>query len=191
MRSSARTACEQCLGTGRGVRPRTTDAAPEFAPRHGAPGGIVHAGPLCAHRRGRKALRTGKQRRGGFGGMSVGDFSHVPHTSAALQPRAGNLGRGGVHGRKRHPRPVCTRRKRRRGCRGLCRQHGRLPGPHRPGGGGRPARHPAADRWSSWIARRTAGAATRRAAKGSTPSISRWTTSRGCALSASDGNRNC
>lgn len=37
MRSSARTACEQCLGTGRGVRPRTTDAAPEFAPRHGAP----------------------------------------------------------------------------------------------------------------------------------------------------------
>lgn len=38
---------------------------------------------------------------------------------------------------------------------------------------------------------RTAGAATRRAAKGSTPSTSRWTTSRGCALSASDGNRNC
>ena len=39
--------------------------------------------------------------------------------------------------------------KRRRGCRGLCRQHGRLPGPHRPGGGGRPARHPAADRCGS------------------------------------------
>ncbi len=34
-------------------------------------------------------------------------------------------------------------------------------------------------------------AAMRRAAKGSTPSTSRWTTSRGCALSASNGNRNC
>ena len=46
-------------------------------------------------------------------------------------------------------RPVCARRKRRRGCRGLCRQHGRLPGPHRPGGGGCPARHPTADRCGS------------------------------------------
>ena len=44
---------------------------------------------------------------------------------------------------------ACARRKRRRGCRGLCRQHGCLPGPHRPGGGGRPARHPAADRCGS------------------------------------------
>ena len=44
---------------------------------------------------------------------------------------------------------LCARRKRRRGCRGLCRQHGRLPGPHRPGGGGRPARHPTADRCGS------------------------------------------
>ncbi|MFQ7502009.1 MAG: peptidase dimerization domain-containing protein [Alistipes finegoldii] len=33
-------------------------------------------------------------------------LSQVPHASAALQPRAGNLGRGGVHGRKRHPRPA-------------------------------------------------------------------------------------
>lgn len=177
MRSSARTACEQCLGTGRGVRPRTTDAAPEFAPRHGAPGGIVHAGPLCAHRRGRKALRTGKQRRRGFGGMSVGDFSHVPHTSAALQPRAGNLGRGGVHGRKRHPRPAARSGESGHGAGG--RTDGDA-GRNRRTGTGR-----------SGLARRTAGAAMRRAAKESTPSTSRWTTSRGCALSASNGNRNC
>ena len=169
MRSSARTACEQCLGTGRGVRPRTTDAAPEFAPRHGAPGGIVHAGPLCAHRRGRKALRTGKQRRRGFGGMSVGDFSHVPHTSAALQPRAGNLGRGGVHGRKRHPRPAAR------------------PGESGHGAGGRTDGDAGRDRRTGTGRPGLHGARPER----STPSISRWTTSRGCALSASDGNRNC
>ena len=67
------------------------------------------------------------------------------HPAPGIRRAAHGTGRR----RKRHPRPVCARRKRRRGCRGLCRQHGRLPGPHRPGGGGRPARHPTADRCGS------------------------------------------
>ena len=86
-----------------------------------------------------------------------GQLEDVPEDAAFWGTGAGRHPAPGIrraaHGtgrrRKRHPRPVCARRKRRRGCRGLCRQHGRLPGPHRPGGGGRPARHPTADRCGS------------------------------------------
>ena len=70
--------------------------------------------------------------------MSRRNLPDVPRARAALQPHAGNLGRGGVHGRKRHPRPAARTGESGHGAGGRTDGHA---GRNRRTGTGRPGLH--------------------------------------------------
>ena len=133
-----RAAPQQRLGPCRRVRPHASDAAAQFAPRHRPSGGRIHARPARSRHRGRPALRAGEQRRRGLGRLPHGDIPRLAATAASVQPCAGTLGRGGVHGRAWHAGAAAGARTHRHGARGRTHRHA---GGHRRAGTGRTRLH--------------------------------------------------